>query len=521
MSLLDHYGEADARPPVRGDLDRLLAEAHAAGVTLWAEGDRLNYRATGGVGGDLLAKLKAARHDLIGHPDLQRRLAPPRTAAIPEHLWEYWCSVQRGDHGAGYANATHFVAQFPIAFEPERLSRAVAALMRRHEILSARMAPAGEREHLCCDVTVEAVLSHFDLSACEPEAAPAALAERAEQLCWRPFDPTAALFRVFLIALPGEKSALGLVIHHFVADDHSVNVAVRDLLSLYAGQEAAPARPPPQYIDHLRTLSARVEGEAASTDLAYWRESLRGAPATTLRGPTPGDSNALADPANCSFEIDDAVVRRLEAICGARDATLFMGLLAVSAMVFARLSGQPDLVFGVHTDGRYAPGLWEAVGRFGNSVLLRLAAPEHAKFLDVLDGVRRRYVTSLPHWIFPYQKVHGEARAVGEGHDAPVLFYRDRRPLEALTHNETEGELLYAACQRLHPKGVADLLRATPQAYPNFFFALHRTRDGLIGQIVYLPLTHAPTVIQQLADAVVQGCRELADGERVLDATSP
>ena len=82
-----------------------------------------------------------------------------------------------------------------------------------------------------------------DLRALTEAAALAEVAATAERLAARPFDlGVLPLFRLEVLRLEDERTALVMVMHHIIADEWSILVVIGELSELYqAAREGRPA----------------------------------------------------------------------------------------------------------------------------------------------------------------------------------------------------------------------------------------------------------------------------------------
>ncbi len=160
------------------------------------------------------------------------------------------------------------------------LERAFDEVLRRHEVLRAafpkvdgapvqRFAPAAPFR-----------APVIDLSALGEEREEELL-RLAHEEARRPFDlARGPLYRLTVLRLDKrldeEVHALLLTFHHAVFDGWSRGLLARELSALYRGEALAPL--PLQYADYAAWQRERLAQGALDADLAWWRETLAGAP---------------------------------------------------------------------------------------------------------------------------------------------------------------------------------------------------------------------------------------------------
>lgn len=287
----------------------------------------------------------------------------------------------------------------------DRLEVAWNTVVTTHEALRTTFADRGGEqvqvvaEHRSVRVPCED-LSHLPAQQREP-----AMRESAQRDVREPIDVfNGPLWRVKLIRLAADDHVLVLVVHHAISDEHSTNIMLADLAASYRGEQV-PA-PPVQYGDVALWQQQRLTAGRIDAHVAYWRESLAGAP-TLLELPTDRPRPAVQSPAG------DFVLRRssaelsarLDALAKAEGATPFMVLLAGYAVLLARYAGQDDLTVGVPVAGRDAPELDRVVGCLLNTLVLRVRLDGEPSFRELLRRVRRVVLDGFGHAELPFEQL--------------------------------------------------------------------------------------------------------------------
>lgn len=493
----------------------VLADASKKGVRLWADNGLLKYRAPPGVMDDALREsLRRHRDNLIRYLAIALdRDAPtpalsdpptPCVIAMPAHIVPFWRLIQRGEAGIAYSNGSQLVFHFDQPMDAEAILVALGRLVVRHEILAARVVPiAGEDEGFVCDVTPRDILSIEDLSA-HGDAADEVLAGQIRAFVWAALDPARALASARFFRLDDQRSALALVVHHFIVDDASMNVVGNDLIAIF--QEImgviplAPRPAPPQYTTYLRDMGRRLAApNAFASERRFFSDQMRGAPATHLRYDLQFDAHSDGEMLGHRFHIEPGLIDRLDIYCRSRRATLAMGMLTVTRMVLASMIGRDDIVLTLLVDGRQEGIAPDVVGRFSNLLPLRTLASRRARFVDALDETRLCYLNSLPHWNCPQFASWGDVAAVGQAWDSPMINFRD-----ATTWHAGGGDLPKPDdAEHLLPGGKPPPWRSPAGSYPNFHLTLFRTSGGLSGHIQYHDRLHNASTMSRFCNQFV------------------
>ncbi|HYG64432.1 MAG TPA: condensation domain-containing protein, partial [Thermoanaerobaculia bacterium] len=290
------------------------------------------------------------------------------------------------------------------------LARALGEVIRRHEVLRATFHEAGGRplQHLVPATVAMVFLPVIDLRSLPPGRRDEEARRAAGGAASRPFRlDEGPLLRARLLRLGDEEHALGLEVHHIVADGWSLGVLVRELTALYAG-ETLPELPI-QYADYAAWQRERLTGESLAELTAWWRERLAGSPPSLdlpTDRPRPAVQTFHGGHAACSLPA--ALTDRLRSLAGEAGASLFMVLLAAVQLLLARWSGQDDVPVGSPIAGRTRREVEGLIGLFLNHLVLRSDLSGDPAFRELLDRVREVAVGAYAHQDLPFEKLLAE-----------------------------------------------------------------------------------------------------------------
>ncbi|HSG40674.1 MAG TPA: condensation domain-containing protein, partial [Thermoanaerobaculia bacterium] len=279
----------------------------------------------------------------------------------------------------------------------EALRAALREIVRRHEALRTTFAVKGGRP-------VQVVAAALDLPVPVEELDEADLHRRSVQEARQPFDLAAGpLVRARLLRLGEEEHVLLVTFHHIVADGWSIGVFVRELSALYAALAAGQPSPLPelevQYADFAVWQRGWLSGDALASRIAWWRESLAGAPAQLEipadrpRPPQPSYRGATRRKTLPALPLES------------RGATPFMALLAALGALFHRYTGQEDILLGSPVAGRDQVETEGLIGFFVNTLVLRVGLAGDPGFGELLDRVREMALGVYTHQDVPFEKL--------------------------------------------------------------------------------------------------------------------
>ncbi|TMC10265.1 MAG: non-ribosomal peptide synthetase, partial [Chloroflexi bacterium] len=168
---------------------------------------------------------------------------------------------------------------------------------------------------------------------------------------------------------------------------------------------------PLRYADFARWQRERISGETLDHLLARWRARLDGA-ASELTLPTDRPRPRVQEfrAGKHRFALTPNLTEGVRALARRLGVTPFMTLLAAYAAVLARWSGQSDLVLGTPVANRTRPELEDLIGRFVNTLALRVDLSGDPTFGQLLGRVREVTLDAYEHQELPFEKLVAELR---------------------------------------------------------------------------------------------------------------
>ncbi|WP_437975236.1 non-ribosomal peptide synthase/polyketide synthase [Sorangium sp. So ce295] len=318
-------------------------------------------------------------------------------------LWRLW----PGSGAYNIPSAVLLVGDLDL----DALKRTFSAITARHESLRTRFAEQDGQGYQVIDDALEVEIPVVDLSDL-PEAE---LEERARALAIeegeRPFDlERGPLLRAKLLRLAAREHVLVVTMHHIVSDGWSMGVLVGEFASLYSAHRegTAPDLPelPLQYADYAVWQRRWLESEELERQLAAWKARLGAAhPVLELPSDRPRPPVQSYRGATYRFELDGALLGRLNELARGRGATLFMVLLAAFKVLLARYSGQAEIRVGVPSANRGRVEIERIIGLFVNTHVLRTELDPGASFERLLQQVKESALFAQGNPDVPFEKL--------------------------------------------------------------------------------------------------------------------
>ncbi|MEW5926516.1 MAG: amino acid adenylation domain-containing protein [Gemmatimonadota bacterium] len=311
--------------------------------------------------------------------------------------------------------AAAYVLPFPLrlrgALDVRALRRALAAVVRRHEVLRTVLVAEGGEPAQSVRPAGPVPFPVVDLSGLRADRGEAEAARLAAAEALRPFDlARGPLLRATLLRLDGDDHAVLFTLHHVASDGWSTGVLARELSALYGAfvrGEASPLPPlPVQYADYAVWQREWLAGGALEEQLRWWAERLADAPPELdlpVDRPRPPVAEAPAGAA--AFALPPELSRELHESAKREGATPFMVLLAGFALLLSRYSGQEDVVVGAPVAGRTRTELEGLIGFFVNTLALRTDLGGDPSFRGLLGRVREATLGAFHHQELPFERL--------------------------------------------------------------------------------------------------------------------
>ncbi|MFD0724405.1 non-ribosomal peptide synthetase [Lysobacter brunescens] len=360
----------------------------------------------------------------------------------------------------------------------DALAWALGRLVARHESLRTRFEAVDGMPMQCIEDATCFAMAEDDLSALTGDAARAALAKLQHDEAAQGFDlGRAPLLRARLVRMAETRHVLLLTVHHIVFDGWSMAVFLRELDALYAARlrgEDDPLPPPAlQYADYAVWQQSRIDDARMDASLAYWRETLRGAPVLLelpADRPRPPRQDFRGD--WMPLRLDPALASDLKAFAQREGVTLYMLMMSAWAALLSRLSGQTDIVVGAPVAGRDRQELQDIVGFFVNMLAIRVQVEGDARTLAA--RMRHAILAAQDHQDAPFERVVEQVNPPRSVSHAPLFQ----------TAFSWQGKVSDGL--RLQGVHAVPLLQPHTVSKYDFMLSLGETTDGAVeGEIEY------------------------------------
>lgn len=350
-----------------------------------------------------------------------------------------WFLAQLEPHGLFYniPGTFHVQGQFNI----NALEQSLNEVLRRHEALRTAFKTVEGRPVSVISSVTPLFLPVIDLSELPKHQQQARVRQLAHREAQQPFAlDTSPLLRVKLLRLAEKEHVVLFTMHHIVSDGWSMGILVREISALYqafcSGQSSPLPELPIQYADFAAWQRQWLQGEVLETQLSYWRQQLRGAPAV-LELPIDHPRRAIRtfQGATYSFQLSQELSVVLKSLSQQEDSTLFMTLLAAFKTLLYRYTGREDIVVGSPIANRNRAEIEGLIGFFVNTLVLRTNLAGDPSFKELLERVREVALGAYAHQDLPFELLVEELQPRRDLSHPPlfqVMFVLQNAPMSAL-----------------------------------------------------------------------------------------
>lgn len=204
----------------------------------------------------------------------------------------------------------------------------------------------------------------------------------------RPFNlEKAPLIRLAIIKCGSDEYVMLFDIHHIIADGYSLDVLIKEVVTLYEGHELPKLVI--QYKDYVRWQRNFLNTDYVKQQEDYWLkvydreiEPL----ALPTEYPRPAIQNYLGD--EYLLNLDSTIVNKIKKMSIVYKTTPFVIMLSCYYVLLAKYTHQNDIIIGIPVVGRPNQNLTSLVGMFVNTLALRNEVKDNISFEDFLMQVK-------------------------------------------------------------------------------------------------------------------------------------
>ncbi len=224
----------------------------------------------------------------------------------------------------------------------------------------------------------------------------------------KPFDMARPpLLRVGLARLEAERHIVVFDIHHIISDGVTTGIFIDEFMKAYSGETLASLTI--QYKDYALWQQEMLESGAMKEMEQYWLGCFaEEVPVLNLPTDFPRPPVQSFEGARFDFQVPLSLVLRMETLARARNATLYMAVLALYTTLLHRYTGQEDIVVGSPIAGRPHKDLQHIPGVFINTLAMRNRPQPGKTFLQLLKETADTAFKAYENQDYPFEELVGK-----------------------------------------------------------------------------------------------------------------
>ncbi|MFZ1007691.1 MAG: amino acid adenylation domain-containing protein, partial [Candidatus Sulfotelmatobacter sp.] len=317
----------------------------------------------------------------------------------------------------------HFGLRMTGLLNLDLLQQSLTELISRHVILRTVFREVNGRPWQSVRPLIPTELELINLSSTPGPEQEGRLRRLAEEFAMQPFDLAAGpLIRFHLVALAPDRHILLIAQHHIITDGWSIMVLARELAAIYRAllMETSLGPPPElQFADYARWEQLNVA--RWEDDRTFWRQQLSDLPSHDLPADYPRPPLRSFRGGHLSFRLPGESSARIVSVGRAEGCTPFITLLTGYCILLARYMVQDEFAVGSFITNRGRPQLWEVIGFFTNTVVLRCDLAGAPSFRELLRRTRLVVADALRHGKLPFAEVVQMVTGVRDGGENPLF----------------------------------------------------------------------------------------------------
>ncbi|MGD9638616.1 MAG: amino acid adenylation domain-containing protein [Alphaproteobacteria bacterium] len=378
----------------------LLNKLKSSNITLTLNGSNLHYRApTGLMTSDLKTEIKKYKSELIAHLKTEDSTNAQKPLSFSQQrLFLLDKMIPTGNIFNVFQalDIKGYVAE-------DDLKKAVSKVVKRHNSLRTSFVENDGTAYLNIEQNVEIPFETYDFSASsnpleEAKKVLSSLSEYNFDLAKTP------LMRCCLCHISAEKTILGILIHHIIADGWSIGVLI-DEIGFYLKNDDKELEPLAiQYEDFAVSNRKYLTGDAIENELSFWKTYLKDfPPISTFPSDFTRPSEQSFDGKSLKIPFDEELSSKIKQLVKTQKISLNTLFFSIYSVLMYNYTNQNDIVVGLPIAGRNKPELHNLIGMFVNVLPFRIKLEPSFTFKELVSLVSKQMGEILSHAEMPFE----------------------------------------------------------------------------------------------------------------------
>ncbi|MCG7556188.1 non-ribosomal peptide synthetase [Pseudoalteromonas sp. Of11M-6] len=275
-----------------------------------------------------------------------------------------------------------------------------------------------------------------------------------------PFDLSRdCLLRGTYVKRGEQHGTLLLTTHHIATDAWSMNILLRDFITIYKQKLGVDTEALPvidiQYSDYAAWHHEQLASNEHKAHLDYWLTQLADIDAVHQLPIYQARSNQQTFAGNnLQWLLNQKQLNGLKQLAGKHNATLFMVLHGLLSLLICRHTQHSQVVIGTPVANRSHPQLDNVVGFFINNLVLKVECSLKQSFGTFLEQIKQVNLEALSRQATPFEQLVemlAPERSLNYSPLFQIMLILDNTANEALPL----GDLPFSMTPQLHSESVA------------------------------------------------------------------
>jgi amino acid adenylation domain-containing protein len=293
----------------------------------------------------------------------------------------------------------------------DALERAMNVIVDRHEVLRSTIKEINGVPHAVIHGSWPLRFKRIDLTALTPAKLEAEVDRLLIDEVRIPYNlETTPGIRVSLLKISPREHVFILMMHHSVCDWGSEGIIWRELSAAYRaflqGQQVVLPALPVTHADYVAWQHKRLANTDFAEDLAFWEETLRGAPALLeLPADRPRPPMMSYKGGRLRWKLSNALTEALRNTSRNEKTSLFTIFSAALDTLIHRYTGSEDISLGIPLADRDHQELQSVVGFLLHVHVLRTRLSGDITFRDLISRVQKGALDLYAHRTAPFDQI--------------------------------------------------------------------------------------------------------------------
>jgi len=404
-------------------VEYIISKATQAGIHLYISSGKLGFKQMKGA--EFTAQLKqeiiankqgiidyllanASKHSKLDNPISKVSLAK-NTAPMSFSQQRLWL-LDQIDGGSQQYNMPASMS-LNGAINTQAIEHAFTTIIQRHQALRTTFVEFGDNYVQYVQEHHSFKLMTQDFSQLTTAGKKVATENAESKLFLQSFDlENDLLLRACLIKLSNTEYLLLVSLHHIASDGWSMGVLVKEFSALYQAfvddKNCSLPSLEIQYTDYANWQQDWSKTDGFTEQLSYWQQQLKTLPVINnlpldAKRPTKqGYGGKLY-----SSTINQLTTSALTDFCKNNNATLFMGLYSVFALLIARYSNEEDIAIGSPIANREQAEVKSLIGFFVNNLVLRSDFSAPLNFVELIKNSKKMLLDAYKNQQIPFEHI--------------------------------------------------------------------------------------------------------------------